>query len=302
MRLTGLHILLTYTCNYECDHCFVWGSPEQSGTLTLAQIDDIYRQAKEVGTITEIYFEGGEPFLYFPILLEAVGRATQLGFNTGIVTNGYWATAREDAWMWLKPLAAAGLDKVEVSCDLFHGQELEIEDGHPAIFAANELFLGSGTISVDPPSGYRDPGESPPGAVLTGGGVMYRGRAAEKLVADLPRHPGDEYITCPYENLVDPGRIHLDPLGNLHICQGIVIGNLFERSLKDILDGYSPDNHPITGPLVEGGPALLAKTYGLETGPGYVDACHFCYSARLALRSRYPAELAPDQMYGIIGG
>ena len=64
MKLEGLHILLTYQCTYECDHCFVWGSPRQTGTLTLEQIEQILHQAKEAG-VTSIYFEGGEPFLYY---------------------------------------------------------------------------------------------------------------------------------------------------------------------------------------------------------------------------------------------
>ncbi len=34
MKLTGLHLLLTYKCIYECDHCFVWGSPRQTHSLT----------------------------------------------------------------------------------------------------------------------------------------------------------------------------------------------------------------------------------------------------------------------------
>ena len=62
-----------------------------------------------------------------------------------------------------------------------------------------------------------------------------------------------------------------------------------------------PGTPPIPGPLVEGGPALLVDRYDLDHEPGYVDACHLCYSARLALRSRFPAELAPDQMYGVTG-
>ena len=28
MNLTGLHLLLTYRCNYDCDHCFVWSGPQ----------------------------------------------------------------------------------------------------------------------------------------------------------------------------------------------------------------------------------------------------------------------------------
>lgn len=300
MKITGLHILLTYTCNHECDHCFVWGSPWQTGTLTLSQIDDIYKQAKEVGSIDEIYFEGGEPFLYYPVMVEAIGRAKQMGFETGIVSNGYWATGREDAWLWLKPLAAAGLDRLEISCDLFHGDEAEASDEHPALAASGELFIDTGTIAIDPPTGYRDPAEAPPGETLTGGGVMYRGRAAEVLVEGLPRQPWRSFSECPYENLVDPGRIHLDPLGNLHLCQGIVMGNLFERPLVEILETYRYEDHPITGPLVEGGPARLVTNYDLDHEHGYVDACHLCYSAREALRPRFPAELGPDQMYGVI--
>jgi MoaA/NifB/PqqE/SkfB family radical SAM enzyme len=39
IELTGLHVLLTYRCTFECDHCFVWGSPNQAGTFTLADIE-----------------------------------------------------------------------------------------------------------------------------------------------------------------------------------------------------------------------------------------------------------------------
>ena len=301
MKINGLHILLTYSCNYECDHCFVWGSPWQTGVLTMAQIEDIYKQALAVGTIKEIYFEGGEAFLYYPVLLEAVGRAKQLGFETGIVTNSYWATGLEDAWLWLRPLAAAGLNRIEISCDIFHGDEEDPAGIQEAIKVAEQLGIDTGTIAIDPPTGYRDPQESEPGATLTGGGVMYRGRAAKVLVGDLPRQPWDSFTECPYENLVDPGRVHLDPLGNLHLCQGISMGNLFDRPLKDILEEYNYVSHPIAGPLVKGGPALLASHYHLDHEQGYVDACHLCYSARVSLRSRFPAELSPDQMYGLVG-
>jgi hypothetical protein len=73
MKLTGLHLLLTYECNYECDHCFVWSGPRHTGTMTLARIDDVLRQAKQLGTVEWIYFEGGEPFLYHAILLQGSG-------------------------------------------------------------------------------------------------------------------------------------------------------------------------------------------------------------------------------------
>ena len=35
--LSGLHLLLTYQCTFECDHCFGWGGPFQTGTMTLGR-------------------------------------------------------------------------------------------------------------------------------------------------------------------------------------------------------------------------------------------------------------------------
>ena len=66
-------------------------------------------EALKIGTIKTIYFEGGEPTLYYPLLLECVKRAHQKGFEVGIVSNVYGALAEEDAHLWLSPLAETGL-------------------------------------------------------------------------------------------------------------------------------------------------------------------------------------------------
>ena len=57
--LTGIHFLLSYQCVYECDHCFVFGSPNARGTFTLAQIQRVLDEARALGTVKQIYFEGG---------------------------------------------------------------------------------------------------------------------------------------------------------------------------------------------------------------------------------------------------
>jgi len=81
-----------------------------------------------------------------------------------------------------------------------------------------------------------------------------------------------------------------------------VIGNLFETPLRQIIEEFSHEEHAIVGPLLRGGPAELARHFNLEHETGYVDACHLCYEAREMLRTRFPAELAPDQMYGLATG
>lgn len=295
MRLTGLHLLLTYECNLECDHCFVWGSPQQSGTMTLAQIREILRQAIELGTLEWIYFEGGEPFLYYPILRRAVQEASEMGFRVGVVSNGYWAANKADALEWLGPFSGLVQD-LSISSDLYHWDQKLSRQAEVASEAAEQLHIPLGVISIAQPEEADSPiaeGQLPIGESA----VMYRGRAAHKLAGRATPHRWEEINECPYEDLREPGRVHVDPFGNLHICQGIVIGNLFEKSLAAICRSYDPNIHPITEPLLAGGPRELVLRYDLPHGEAYADACHLCDHSRRELRPRFPAILIPDQMY-----
>lgn len=298
MKLTGLHMLITYQCTFACDHCFAWGSPQQSGTMTLPLIREILCQAQELGTVKTIYFEGGEPGLYYATLLGGVRMAVETGFQAGIVTNAYWATSREDAQAWLQPFAGL-LHDLTVSSDLFHYSETQSKQAQFAGAAAKEANIPIGVISIARPesSAATASGQLPSGE----SGVMYRGRAAVKLAQNAPARPWSGFTTCPHERLGDPGRVHVDPLGNLHVCQGISLGNLLHTPLTDICAAYDAAAHPIVGPLLDGGPAELARRYQFSPQAGYADACHLCYEARRSLRPRFPDILTPDQMYGAPG-
>jgi MoaA/NifB/PqqE/SkfB family radical SAM enzyme len=291
MIVSSLHLLLTYQCNSECDHCFVWGSPHQSGTMTLADLREILRQAEVLGTVESLYYEGGEPFLYYPILREAIEDAAHRAFQVGIVTNAYWATAVEDALAWLRPLAGL-IQDLSVSSDLYHWDDMLSRHVRNAQGAAGQLDIPTGTISVAQPDEAEASLDS----------LMYRGRAAETLAPRAPHRPWRSFTECPYEDLRDPGRVHVDPLGHVHLCQGISLGNLFRTPLIEICTTYDPDAHPVVGPLLRGGPAELARCHGFTPEEAYADACHLCYETRLALRRRFPEILTPDQMYGAFEG
>jgi len=299
MELSGLHLLLTYQCNFECDHCFTWGSPWQDGTMTLLDIRNILKQAVELGTVEWFYFEGGEPFLYYAVLLKGIQEVASKGFNVGIVSNGYWATDVEDALEWLRPFAGL-IQDLSISSDLYHWSEKLSQQAKNARVAAEQLGIPLDVISVDQPETTNSPsviGQLPGGESA----VMYRGRAVETLVSQAASFPWEQFTECPYENLREPGRLHVDPLGNLHICQGISLGNVFQRPLGEVCEEYDPDLHPITGPLLEGGPVELVQSYELPHEEMYADACHLCYESRQKLRRRYPEILTPDQMYGVVG-
>lgn len=298
--LTGIHFLLTYACNLECDHCFLYCGPRAAGTFTVDQIRETLREARKIGSVEWIYFEGGEPFLYYPLMLEGIKLARDLGFRTGVVTNAYWATSERDAELWLRPFWELGVSDLSISDDSFHYAEERENPARKALSLSRRRGKPASTICIEKPSvAGKLRRRQEKGAPVTGGGVMFRGRAVEKLAKGQPTRSWTNFTECPYENLADPGRVHVDSFGNVHLCQGLSMGNMWERPLSSLVKGYKGDSHPICGPLLNGGPTALARRFGFSPRRGYVDACHFCYSARLALIERFPQWLAPRQVYGL---
>jgi hypothetical protein len=298
--LTGIHFILTYACNFECDHCFLYSSPKSQGTFTICQVASVLDEAQKIGTVEWIFYEGGEPFLFFPLLNESIKRARVKGFKVGVVTNAYGATSEEDAELWLRPLAESGLSFINVSNDTFHyGEETE----NPATIAysvARKLNIETSPICIEPPKVLQPSSNAEgKGHPVVGGGAKFRGRAVEKLTKNLPLRPWNELCECPYEDLESPSRVHIDPYGNVQICQGISIGNMWITPLSEIVSDYRSDSHPICGPLLRGGPAELVKELGVMPETGYIDECHFCYLARRAIIDKFPDYLAPKQVYGL---
>jgi len=292
--LSQLHLLLTGECKYECDHCFVWSSPSVGNTMSRETIAHILDQAEELGTIEWIYFEGGEPFLCYELLLWGVQQAQQRGFKAGIVSNAYWAESDAVAREKLGPFKGL-VEDLSISQDDYHGSGQQNCPTEIARRAAKDLGIPVDYISVNGP----DSSESPSVQLIAEDtGVHYRGRAAEKLAPLVVQQPWQQFTRCPWEDLRQPGRVHVDSLGNMHVCQGLSIGNLLEQPLLKIMQTYDPDKHPVIGPLIKGGPAELVKRHGLEHELAYADACHLCYTARSKLRDRFPQALPLNQMYG----
>lgn len=296
--ISGLHILLTYTCLYRCDHCFLFCSPERTGVFTLEQLTGLIHEAKKIKDIRAISFEGGEPFLYYELLREGIRQVTEAGLETAIETNCYWSTGVEDAKLWLKPLQEVGLNTIEPGDDVFHYGDDDNNPARMAAQAARELGMKVNTICVEKPSITHQDCHTK-GEPVYAGGPKLRGRAVETLVESLPTRPWKELTECRMEELKNPGRVHIDPLGNVHVCQGLTMGNYLDTSLTEVLSSYNPDSHPVCGPLLNGGPAALAKKYKLLHADRYVDECHFCSDMCKSLVERFPQYLTPPEIYGL---
>ncbi len=296
--MKAVHLLLTLKCLFECDHCFLFCGPEQKEVYSRKFLEEVIEQVGDMRGLEWIFFEGGEPFLYYPLLLAGIERAACRGLKTGLVTNGYW-TVNEDADMWLEPLMEAGLSSISISSGDFHSDYMgrsANEEGMRISLerTADRLGLDISFLETVKPRLDEEGG-------LENGGVMFRGRAAEKLTEGLPPRPPQELDECPWEDLEDPDRVHIDPSGRVHLCQGLIIGKVNESTLSDVFVSYSPKDHPLIAPLLKGGPLALAEELQYDIGEGYVDACHFCFELRrdLVVAGRFRRYLNPAEVYGL---
>jgi hypothetical protein len=261
-------------------------------------MEEVFSDLKNIKTLCNIYFEGGEPFLYYAQMLEGLKMAKELGVNSGIVTNGYWASSVADAEIWLRPLLDLGISDISISNDLFHYGENQENLARNALEAVKSLNLPGDSICIEKPSVTKNKDQER-GAPVVGGGVMFRGRATETLTEGLPTKHWAEFKECPYENLENPQRVHLDPYGHVHICQGLSMGNIGKTPLSKLAGEYKGKSHPICGPLIKGGPAQLAREFNLFKNEEFIDHCHVCFIARKLLISKFPDNLAPRQVYGL---
>ena len=69
--------------------------------------------------------------------------------------------------------------------------------------------------------------------------------------------PVIDFLT--HEELQAPGRVHVDPLGYVHLCQGLCLGNLFRSPLRQICSDYDPETYPVVDKIL--GPNAAGFTF-----------------------------------------
>jgi pyruvate-formate lyase-activating enzyme len=203
--LTTLHIILTHNCALRCKHCYVYSSPKATGKISLRQISNLLFECRKLPAIERIYFDGGEPFTQYPLLLKAIHKARARGFEVSVGTNGYFARTVEAGIRFLRPLAEMGVKEICISNDPLHYLYPKSSPAKRALQAAQ--ILGMRTIL----SRIAEPGvlnEKDIGSCLAtelkDPRLMYAGRAAESLVEGLPTYRWQTFTECPRNDLSDP--------------------------------------------------------------------------------------------------
>ena len=122
-----LSLFTTRRCTAACDHCAIGGSPRATGAIPVPRMHGLIDEAHRVASIRRIVFTGGECFLLGGDLDALVGHAHELGFETRVITNGYWAVNETAARRRAALIRSAGLDEMMVSTGTFHQRFVPVE-------------------------------------------------------------------------------------------------------------------------------------------------------------------------------
>lgn len=258
--------------------------------------------AQETSYINHFFVEGGEPFLYPDLLLSIVREANARGYWIGALTNAFWAVSDERARQVMEPLAEAGLQSLGVSTDAWHREFVSIERAERAVMVAGSLGIETDLMVCSGGSGAEGVFAQlrKDGFEVYASRVVCRGRASSSEACQTEANNWRSFDHCS-ESFGGRSRVHIGPFGEIHLCQGLLLGSdARRRPLAEIFADSNPADHPICDSLISGGPtalAELAQDYGFAPKTGYADGCQLCFEARRYLRGYFPKFIGPDELY-----
>ena len=319
MQFRGIIFNLTYDCSLQCPHCFYYPQPTSRGAFTVARLGEIIESMRDLAPVKEIHYTGGEPFLYYERLVEAVALARDLG-ATRITcsTNCYWADELEKTRDMLGRLKSAGLTWFLISADAFHQDAVPLENVRIASQVRVELGLqGNDELSVVTfiDRDYEHPFNTRTREIVEqirswGHGAslhssMPYGRGHELVPQDVCKMTRAtrrcwEFRTWSFIEPAGPRTVIIGPDENVMVCYGVSLGNLQDRRLPELIRDYDENPNPVLRALLDAGVeglASRAEAKGWQRQPAYQNECHLCYSVRDYLRRSEPEFLQPDECY-----
>lgn len=272
-KVRGIDVNFNNRCNFKCKHCFTKSPLGDRVTeeLSVDKVSDISNQADELG-IFEFDLQGGELLLRPDKLFEVIKAIKPERFYLYLTTNGYLLDER-----MAKRLASSGVSRVSVSIDSFteklHDEFRGCPGSHKRAMEALKHVKNAGMspylnitvghynansqdieklcqyskeqgyttlLNVAVPSGcWQHMSEvmvdEKDMAHLIGLRKKYK-----NILRDIWNPFDKEYEKLLGCNCVN--RTYITPIGDVLVCPylQIKIGNIFEQSLKEIIDyGFS---------------------------------------------------------------
>jgi hypothetical protein len=269
-----------------------------------------------------LHFTGGEPFLNYSLLCEAVALGEHYNIpSTFVETNCFWATDKQVTREKLVELKALGLKGIMISVNPFYLEYVPFERTRRCVEISIEVF-GQNTMiyQIDFYRHFERLGIS--GCLslqdylrMDGSSLTFRyteffmmGRAAQQTSL-LPErfkmtYPADKFFNMPCDSpFLRDWHNHVDNYGNYipGFCGGISLGTVTELP-RLVNEGLNLDDHPVLEFIIHNDFAGLCQYANQRGYPAenrkYRSKCHFCLELRKHLvQHNNFSELQPSPFY-----
>lgn len=133
--------LMTKQCTAQCKMCCFGCSSNTKEKMPLEWIDKIIEESTQIDTVETIGFSGGEPFLEYQSLISEIKHAKSVGKKAICTSNGFWGVTYDRALEIVSEIQEAGLDRLSLSVDQFHGEYVSVDKIKNILRASSEKSL-----------------------------------------------------------------------------------------------------------------------------------------------------------------
>ncbi len=260
-------LMLSYKCSAACRHCMYACSPQWSGDwISKDQLESYLPQLaaviqpspqgpKHMSLNHGLHFSGGEPFMNFERLLQAVEIANRLNIpSTFVETNCFWCRNDAITRERLKALRQAGLSGILISVNPYYAEyipfectqrcvriSLDVFGQNVAVYqlAYYHQFRKLGITKKLPFEAYLRKTECR--SSRSGIELFLMGRATDQLQDFYPKYPPERFFELACQpDFIRSWHNHFDNYGNFMpgYCGGISLGSWFEldQLIEDGID------------------------------------------------------------------
>jgi len=283
-------------------------------------IDIVYKDLSITEKMFWNHFSGGEILLKKDAFLEIIKRTRKyFSKDIGISTNGFWAKNKEVSTSIVNELVQAGVSGIAVSTDYYHTPYINKEYAKNAAEAITNSglkthsYVMGARCNADVSNADNTNKETEAlSSFVQGSTKMPLAPTAIRSIGkgsyinipkkqDLPTGKCSDLSEClGKRGPLNPAMVWVDPYGNVMVCYGIIIGNVYKTPFIDIISNYKTDDFPLIKSISELGPYSLYKEAldkGVMKETKFYDVCDVCYTSRKALQNEFPTILGPQECY-----
>ncbi|MDR0897550.1 MAG: radical SAM protein [Oscillospiraceae bacterium] len=301
MKLNRIEFMATYQCTGRCKHCSVaplLNQPNGDKHVRAEPAAQAIHALCQQHEISSVMAFGGEPLLYPEAVCALYKSAAACGIPARqIITNGYFTKQDARRRQVAFDLARSGVTQVLLSVDAFHQETIPVKAVHA--FARDCIEAGIPDLKLQPAwvvnaqhdnpynertrkalSQFSDLGipiNEGNNIFLMGNARIHLAQFYEATALDLTAPCGSMPYSAP---LTEVSALSIIPNGDVTVCGGFTIGNIYEQDILGIVSRYDPyANDAMRAVLTGGVPALCdyAEARGIHIDPSeHLNACEVC--------------------------